>query len=30
MNRVKRITRWIDSHTLWAYNSAPRYGARRR
>ena len=30
MNHVKRITRWIDAHTLWAYNSSPRYGARRR
>lgn len=30
MHRVKRITRWLDSHTLWAYNSGPRYGARRR
>ena len=30
MNSVKRITRWIDTHTLWAYNAAPRYGARRR
>ena len=23
MNHVKRITRWIDAHTLWAYNSRP-------
>jgi hypothetical protein len=30
MTHVKRIARWIDSHTLWAYNAGPRYGARRR
>jgi len=30
MTTMKRITRWIDTHTLWAYNSSPRYGARRR
>lgn len=30
MNRVQRITRWIDTHTLWACNAGPRYGARRR
>jgi len=30
MNSVKRMTRWINTHTLWAWNSGPRYGARRR
>ena len=30
MTTVKRITRWFDRHTLWAYNAGPRYGVRRR
>ena len=30
MSTVKRITRWFDRQTLWAYNAGPRYGARRR
>ena len=30
MTTVKRITNWLDRHTLWAYNAGPRYGARRR
>ncbi len=30
MNTVKRVTRWLDQQTLWAYHAGPRYGARRR
>lgn len=30
MSTVKRITRWIDGHTLWAYNADSRYGVRWR
>ena len=30
MSTVKRITSWLDRHTLWAYNAGPQYGARRR
>ena len=28
MTTVKRLTRWLDRHTLWACNAGPRYGAR--
>ena len=29
MTTMKRITRWIDDYTLWAYNAGTRYGVRR-